>query len=78
MKTIYTNGISLFTLENYSPASGVCHANGVTIHQRVTKRQARALHANGSLHYVYGIGDSIVIKGRPLKRGMNAGSFNVA
>ena len=77
MYTIYTNGTSLFTLENYSPASGVCHVNGITIHRQVTHGQARRLHANGGLHYVFGIGDSRALKGVGLKRGMSIGAFEV-
>ena len=77
MYTIYTNGTSLFTLENYSPASGVCHVNGITIHRQVTHGQARHLHANGGLHYVFGIGDSRALKGVGLKRGMSIGAFEV-
>jgi hypothetical protein len=68
-KTIYTNGKSLFTLENYSKSAGVSHANQITIHSVVTIRKARAMHSNGSLHYIFGTGDSKDIAGLSLKRG---------
>jgi hypothetical protein len=68
-KTIYTNGKSLFTLENYSKSAGVSHANQITIHSVVTIRKARAMHSNGSLHYILGTGDSKHIAGLSLKRG---------
>lgn len=67
--TIYTNGKSLFTLENYSKSAGVSHANEITIHSEVSKLKARAMHSNGSLHYVFGIGDTKAIAGISLKRG---------
>lgn len=67
--TIYTNSKSLFTLENYSKSAGVCHANQITIHSVVSKLKARSMHSNGSLHYVFGTGDSKHIAGISLKRG---------
>ena len=76
MKTIYTNGTSLFTRENYSRAAGVSHENGITIHGTVTREQARVMHSNGSLHYVFGIGDSKVLAGG-LNRKMKVGGFEV-
>lgn len=76
--TIYTNGTSLFTLENYGPSAGVCDANGITIHSEVSQLKKRAMHSQGALHYVYGIGDSIALKGAALKRGAVLGAFTVA
>ena len=67
--TIYTNGKSLFTLENYSKSAGVSHANQITIHSVVSKLKARSMHSNGSLHYVFGTGDTKAISGISLKRG---------
>jgi len=67
--TIYTNGKSLFTLENYSKSAGVSHANQITIHSVVTLRKARAMHSTGSLHYVFGTGDTKDIAGISLRKG---------
>lgn len=75
--TIYSNGISLFSLPNYSPAAGACHVNGITIHSTVDQLKARAMHANGAMHRVYGIGDSKALQRVALKRGMKLGSFAV-
>lgn len=70
--TIYTNGKSLFTLENYDKTSGVSHANNITIHSEVSKLKARAMHSNGQLHYIFGTGNRNVIAGVALKRGQIA------
>lgn len=32
---IYTNGKSLFTLQNYGKTAGVSHPNGITFHSEV-------------------------------------------
>lgn len=77
MITIYTNGKSLFTLPDYSPAAGVCHANGITMHSVVPQCRARVMHANGALHRVYGIGDSKELAGVTMKRGDKLGPFEV-
>lgn len=74
--TIYTNGKQLFTLENYGKTAGVCHVNGITIHSEVSKLKARAMHSNGTLHYVYGYGDRKHLK-NTLRRGAKLGSFDV-
>lgn len=71
MKTIYTNGKSLFTLENYGKTSGVCHVNGITIHSEVSDMKAREMHSNGTLHYVFGMGDRKEISGVSLSRKAN-------
>lgn len=76
-RTIFTNGISFFTLENYSPSAGVCHANGITIHKKVSPLRAKALHSNGTLHYVTGIGDTKHIKDLKMRRGLKIGSFEI-
>jgi len=70
--TIYTNGKSLFTLENYDKTAGVSHANNITIHSEVSKLKARAMHSNGQLHYIFGTGNRNVIAGVALKRGQIA------
>ena len=70
--TIYTNGKSLFTLENYSKTAGVSHANEITIHSEVSNLKSRAMHSNGQLHYVFGIGDRNALAGKSLKRGQIA------
>lgn len=67
--TIYTNGKSLFTLENYSKSAGVSHANEITIHSEVSKLKARSMHSNGQLHYIFGTGDRKSLAGISLKRG---------
>jgi len=68
-QTIYTNSIGkLFTLENYDKVAGVCHAHGITKHSEMSKLKARAMHENGSLHYIFGIGDRKVLSGN-FKRG---------
>ena len=74
--TIYTNGVALFTLEDYSPAAGVCLTNGITLHKQMTHREMTRMHKAGSLHYIYGIGDSAALKGG-LKRGRTYGAFTV-
>ncbi len=76
-KTIYTNGACLFTMENYSKAAGACHVNGITIHGQWDAHKVRAAHANGSLHRVYGIGDSRHLTGLAMRRGMNIDGFEV-
>lgn len=75
--TIYTNGKSLFTMENYGKTAGVSHVNGITIHSTVSMLKKRAMHSNGSLHYVHGVGDAKAISGVSMHRGMIAGSFVV-
>ena len=74
---IYTNGKSLFTLENYNKVSGVCHSNGIVIHSEVSHLMARAMHENGRLHYIFGIGDRAAIANKPLKRGLLLGKFKI-
>jgi hypothetical protein len=75
--TIFTNGKSLFTLENYQPSAGVCHAHGITVHSRVSILKKRAMHTKGQLHYVSGFGDRKVLNGATLKRGQELGNFKV-
>lgn len=79
MKTvkIFTNGISFFTMENYQWTAAISEANGISLYKEVSVRQKRAMHANGSLHYVFGSGDRKVLKGAALKRGMKLGQFEV-
>ena len=74
---IFTNGKSLFTLENYGKTAGVCHSHGITLHKEVSRNVARAMHTNGTLHYVIGMGDRSVLKGVSLKRKQKLGNFDV-
>ena len=75
--TIYTNGKQLFTLENYSKTTGVCHVNGITIHSEVSKLKARAMHSKGVLHYIHGVGDRKEITTSKIFRGAKIGQFEV-
>ena len=75
--TVYTNGISLFTLENYGKTAGVSESNGISFHKEVSKISARAMHSSGTLHYVIGIGDRKVLKGVALKRKQRLGNFDI-
>lgn len=74
--TIYTNGNQFFTLENYGKTAGICHENGITIHSTVSSLKARAMHSNGTLHYIYGYGDRKHLK-NTLRRGDKLGNFEV-
>ena len=74
---IYTNGISLFTLENYGKTSGVCHPHNITLHSEVCKLTARAMHERGQLHYVFGIGDRKELSGVSLNRKMKLKNFEI-
>jgi hypothetical protein len=75
--TIFTNGKSLFTLENYQPSAGVCYAHNITVHSRVSILKKRAMHTGGQLHYVSGCGDRVVLNGVSLRRGQELGNFKV-
>lgn len=75
--TIYTNGKSLFTLENYGKTAGVCHVHGITIHSEVSQLKARAMHSNGSLKYVFGIGDRKEISEVSLSKRSKLNNFKV-
>ena len=74
---IYTNGFSLFTLENYDKTAGVCHPLNITLHSEVSKLKARAMHERGQLHYVFGIGDRKEISGVALNRKMKLKNFEI-
>ncbi len=82
MKTttrIYTNGKSLFTLEDYAQG-GVCHVHGIKFYEEMDVLKVRALHENGNLHYVFGVGDRKVLKDIHLKRkggGGKIGNFKI-
>tara|TARA_R110000824_G_scaffold34903_4_gene110139 strand:+ start:2496 stop:2735 length:240 start_codon:yes stop_codon:yes gene_type:complete len=76
--TIYTNGISLFTLRNYNKAAGVCHALNITLHSEVSKLKARSMHENGQLHYISGMGDRKVLSALSLNRSMTFNNFNIS
>ena len=75
--TIYTNGKSLFTLEDYSPSAGVNHVNGITVHSKMSDLKRRAMHSNGNLHYVFGIGDSKELANVALNRKMKLNNFKI-
>lgn len=75
--TIYSNGKQLFTLENYGKTAGVCYQNGITIHSTVSKLKARAMHSKGALLYVFGYGDTKMLKGAKLERGAKIGNFEI-
>lgn len=75
--TVYTNGISLFTLENYGKTAGVSESNGISFHKEVSKISARAMHSNGTLHYVIGMGDRKILNGVALKRKQRLGNFDI-
>ena len=75
---IYTNGKSLFTLENYAPNAAVCFVNGITLHSKVDKSTARAMHAKGQLHYVFGCGNRKEISNKPLNRKMKLNNFKIS
>lgn len=66
----------LFTLENYGKTASVCHVNNILFHSEVSKLKARAMHEKGQLHYVFGVGDRKVLRGK-LRRGKTYGNFEV-
>lgn len=74
---VYSNGYSLFILKNYDKASGVCHQLGITIHSVVDNINARAMHENGQLHYIFGIGNRKELSGAPLNRRMKLKNFKI-
>jgi len=75
--TIYTNGKSKFTLENFGKTSGVCHVHGITIDSEVSPLKKRAMHSNGQLHYVFGTADRKELAGVSLKRGLKIEGFEI-
>jgi hypothetical protein len=77
MKTIYTNGKSLFTLNNYDKTSGVCHVHGITIHGEASNLTAKSMHAKGIIHYIDGIGDRKVFNGIKLNRNTKFDQFKI-
>lgn len=79
MKTtrIYTNGKSLFTLENYDKVSAVCHINGITFHSEVSQLKRRAMHENGMLKYIFGTGDRKLLSNVNLKKNTKIGNFTI-
>lgn len=74
---IYTNGKSLFTLDNYDKVAGVSFANEISLYKEVNTLTARAMHSKGTLHYVSGMGDRKMLKGVSLKRNQTIGSFSI-
>lgn len=75
--TIYTNGKSLFTLENYDMAAGVCYANGIEIYSKVDLRIKRAMHERGQLFYIEGMGDRKELKGVTINKKSHFENFKV-
>ena len=76
-KNIYTNGTSLFTLENYSLTAGMCHPHNITLHGKLSKIEARAMHERGQLHYITGSGDRKEIAGIALNRKLKLKNFKI-
>jgi hypothetical protein len=76
--TIYTNGISLFTLENYDKTAGVCHPHNITIDSEVSQSIARHMHEGGKLHYIFGSGDRKELAGVSLNRKMKLENFKIS
>ncbi len=76
--TIYTNGKSLFTLEDYGKTAGVSHVNNITIHSEVSKLKKRAMHTNGELHYIFGTGDRKELSNVTLNRKMKLQNFEIS
>ncbi len=75
---IYTNGISLFTLENYDLTSGVCQPLNITLHSVVSNLTARAMHERGQLHYIFGIGDRKELSNIQLNRKSKLQNFKIS
>ena len=75
--TIYTNGKSLFTLENFGKTAGVCHQHGITIYKEVNIHKKRAMHERGNLLYVFGTGDRKELSRISLNRKMNLKGFEI-
>ena len=76
-KAIYTNGVSFFTMEDYAKRQGAVSVNGIRLHGEWTREQVRAAHANGSIHRVFGMGDTKHLTGLAMRRGTNVGSFEI-
>ena len=74
---VYTNGKSLFTLENYGGGAGACHPLNITFHSEVSRLKARAMHEGGQLHYVFGCGDMKEIANVHLNRKMKLKNFEI-
>jgi len=75
---IYTNGFSLFTLENHKGSTGICHPLNITLHSVVDKLDARAMHSRGKLHYIFGTGDRKELANKPLNRKMKFDNFEIS
>ena len=75
---IYSNGKSLFTLENHSKTAGVSHAHYITVHSEVSKSKARAMHENGNLHYIFGVGDRKELANMSLNRKTKLNNFTIS
>ena len=75
---IYTNGKSLFTLENFGKTAGVCHPHNIAIHSEVSKLKARAMHERGKIKYVFGTGDRKELAGISLNRKTKLKNFKIS
>ena len=75
--TIYTNGKSLFTLEDFGKTAGTCEVNEIKKHSEVSDITRRSMHSKGQLHYIFGVGNRNELKGISLKRGMKLKSFKI-
>ena len=80
MKTtaIYTNGHSLFTLENYGKTAGINHNLNIELHSEVSTLKARKMHENGLLHYIFGTGDMSVLSDVSINRKMKLKRFEIS
>ncbi|MFD1292652.1 hypothetical protein ACFQ5N_02280 [Lutibacter holmesii] len=75
--TIYTNGKSLFTLEDFGKTAGISHPLNITFHSEIDSLTKKAMHEKGQLHYVFGTGDRKELANVNLKRGMKLKNFEI-
>jgi hypothetical protein len=75
--TIYTNGKSLFTLENYDKTSGVSHVHGITLHSEVSQLMARSMHEKGQLFFIFGEGDRKELSNVQLSKKTKLNNFEI-
>jgi len=76
--TIYTNGKSLFTLEDYGKTAGVSVTHGIDIHSVVGVSVVRAMHLRGQLHYIFGTGDRKELANIFLNRKLKLQNFEIS
>lgn len=82
--TVYSNGISKFIFigshqmsANLNLSANARGQNKIDIVEVIKPAKRQAEHANGSLQYITGCGDSADLSGIPLKRGKTYGKFKV-